>query len=491
MNIKEAKEEIRRSVEVYLEKDEQGEYLIPYIRQRPILVMGPPGIGKTAIVEQIAEELDVALVMYSMTQHTRQSVAGRPLARKRKYCGRIYAVTEYTMSEMLTAIYQVMEQSGKKEGILFLDEINCVSEGLAPVLFRLFRYKRLGNGQFPEGWVIVTAGCQSQYNCLARTFDIPALDRMRYLEVGADFSVWKQYAHRQGIHAAILTFLETHRDWFYSVQAEKNGKHYVTARGWEDLSRAMQAYEKKAYPIDRNLVMQYVRNPEVVDRFGDHYELYQRCKEEYQIDMILNGQVSDDVIKKLQGAEAAEKVLVMGILVERMNQMLCRVVRQERVLQRIKEMLDSAKKEMQQDGIALHIILKCECVRMQTMLEQKQISHSISTEANAEYHRVFQIIQGYTEITEGEISEKEQLTLVKRKLNGRVKKHENEWKVCGQVLENVIFFVKNAWEAEQGLELFLAELTMNEMAVAFLARWDAVGIMTASGNPLESCRNIS
>ena len=56
MNIKQAKEEIKHTVMAYLSKDEQGEYRIPVIRQRPILLMGPPGIGKTQIMEQIAME---------------------------------------------------------------------------------------------------------------------------------------------------------------------------------------------------------------------------------------------------------------------------------------------------------------------------------------------------------------------------------------------------------------------------------------------------
>ena len=54
MNIKRAKQEIKDSIEAYLTKDNYGEYKIPSIRQRPILLMGPPGIGKTQIMEQIA-----------------------------------------------------------------------------------------------------------------------------------------------------------------------------------------------------------------------------------------------------------------------------------------------------------------------------------------------------------------------------------------------------------------------------------------------------
>ena len=51
MDIKRAKQEIMDAVKAYLIRDEDGEYLIPSIRQRPILLMGPPGIGKTQIME--------------------------------------------------------------------------------------------------------------------------------------------------------------------------------------------------------------------------------------------------------------------------------------------------------------------------------------------------------------------------------------------------------------------------------------------------------
>ena len=128
MNIKDAKEQIKNAMTVYFTRDEFGNYAIPIERQRPVFLMGPPGIGKTAIMEQIAQELDVALVSYSMTHHTRQSALGLPFITRKNYGGTEYEVSEYTMSEIIASVYDMIEQSGKKEGILFLDEINCVSE---------------------------------------------------------------------------------------------------------------------------------------------------------------------------------------------------------------------------------------------------------------------------------------------------------------------------------------------------------------------------
>ena len=71
MDIQRAKEEIKRAVQAYLATDDIGRPLIPAVRQRPILLMGPPGVGKTQIMEQIAQECDIALVAYTITHHTR------------------------------------------------------------------------------------------------------------------------------------------------------------------------------------------------------------------------------------------------------------------------------------------------------------------------------------------------------------------------------------------------------------------------------------
>ena len=127
MNIKEAKQEVKNTITAYLKKDDMGSYEIAIERQRPILLMGPPGIGKTAIMEQVAKELGINLVSYTITHHTRQSAIGLPFISQKEYDGREYSVTEYTMSEIIASVYEQIEKSGIHEGILFLDEINCVS----------------------------------------------------------------------------------------------------------------------------------------------------------------------------------------------------------------------------------------------------------------------------------------------------------------------------------------------------------------------------
>ena len=74
MNIKQAKEDIKNAVSAYLTKDQFGNYVIPVERQRPVFLMGAPGIGKTAIMEQIAQELQVEIGRASCRERVCQYV---------------------------------------------------------------------------------------------------------------------------------------------------------------------------------------------------------------------------------------------------------------------------------------------------------------------------------------------------------------------------------------------------------------------------------
>ena len=273
MNIKEAKQEITNTLRAYLAKDELGSYLIPSVRQRPVLLMGPPGIGKTQIMEQIAAETGVGLVSYTITHHTRQSAIGLPFIEKETFDGEEYTLTEYTMSEILASVYRLMKKTGLREGILFLDEINCVSETLAPMMLQFLQCKTFGNQKLPEGWLIVAAGNPPEYNKSVRDFDVVTLDRVKRIDVTEDFGVWKEYAYRHGLHGAVISYVDIKKENFYRIEATVDGLQFVTARGWEDLSELLLAYEKLGLRADRNVIGQYLQFPQVAKDFANYLDL--------------------------------------------------------------------------------------------------------------------------------------------------------------------------------------------------------------------------
>ncbi len=316
MNISRAKQVIKDTVSIYLKRDDNGDYCIPVVRQRPIFLLGAPGIGKTAIMEQIASELGIALVSYSMTHHTRQSALGLPFITTKKYEGEDYSVTEYTMSEIISSVYEAIENSGIKEGILFLDEINCVSETLGPSMLQFLQYKTFGRHAVPEGWVIVTAGNPPEYNRSVREFDIATLDRLKVISVDPDQSAWREYAYARNIHGAVMGYLDIKKDDFYVMEMSPEGRAYVTARGWEDLSEMLKLYEEEDLTADETLIAQYLRCERVAKDFSAYYDMYKKYKKDYRIADILSGNPPMGIYEKVKSAGFDERLSVVGMLMD-------------------------------------------------------------------------------------------------------------------------------------------------------------------------------
>ena len=339
MNIKRAKQEIKDTVEAYLMKDDLGEYRIPAIRQRPVLLMGPPGIGKTQIMEQIAKEMKIGLVAYTITHHTRQSAVGLPFIREKEYDGETRSVTEYTMSEIIASVYEKMEKTGVKEGILFIDEINCVSETLAPTMLQFLQNKTFGNQKVPRGWIIVAAGNPPEYNKSVREFDVVTLDRVREIDVEADFPVWKEYAYLQEIHPAVIYYLELRKGNFYLIETTVDGKAFVTARGWEDLSELIRVYEALGKTVDRDVVYQFIRQRSVAKDFANYLELYYKYKKDYSVEDILNGKWDEATLKKIRAAAFDEHLSIVSLINGRLDEMFVQSCRAEEYISRLYEYL--------------------------------------------------------------------------------------------------------------------------------------------------------
>ena len=339
MNIKEAKQEIKNTLDVYFTKDEFGNYLIPIEKQRPVFLMGPPGIGKTAIMAQIASEMGVGLLSYSMTHHTRQSAIGLPFIEKKVYGGVEYTVSEYTLSEIVASVYQLMENTGLKEGILFLDEINCVSETLAPVMLQLLQYKVFGMHKIPRGWVIVTAGNPPEYNNAVREYDIATWDRLKRIDITPDFEIWKEYAYKSNIHMAIISYLESKTADFYSIETTVDSKSFATARGWEDLSQMITRYEKRGIPVQETLISQYLQHRKVSKSFSAYYDLYVKYRGDYQIDKITDGQWSPATMQKAREAKFDERVMLISLILDALNEDCKDIVDRATLLAEIKKVV--------------------------------------------------------------------------------------------------------------------------------------------------------
>lgn len=465
MNIKQAKQQVKNAMTAYFSKDEFGEYEIPLERQRPIFLMGPPGIGKTAIMEQIAQELGVGLVSYSMTHHTRQSAIGLPFIAKKNYGGKEYSVSEYTMSEIIASVYDLMEETGVKEGILFLDEINCVSETLAPAMLQFLQFKVFGRHRVPDGWIVVTAGNPPEYNNSVREFDIVTWDRLKRIDIEPDYKAWKEYAAETMVHGAIRSYLDIKESDFYRVESTVDGKTFVTARGWSDLSDMLRLYEKNGLKVDAELVIQYLQNKEVAKGFALYYDLYNKYQSDYQIGRIFAGEADEEVLSRAREAKYDEKLSLLGLLLSGLEEKFAAVETQEKVA----ESLLAAAKELRgagDDALAALIAEKKEelaAAKQAGKLSRREAQIRRRTIAALEWAQ--EQIASPAEVTDALRA----LIIARREELGKAAQ------AAGAALENSFTFCETAFGEGRELLILVTELTADSHSAHFIARYGSEG----------------
>ncbi len=472
MNIKQAKEYIKHSVKLYLKKDEFGEYRVPVVRQRPIFLLGAPGLGKTAVMEQIAQELGIALVSYSMTHHTRQSALGLPFITQKSYGGREYSVSEYTMSEIIASVYDTMEASGIREGILFLDEINCVSETLAPSMLQFLQYKVFGRHKVPDGWVIVTAGNPPEYNKSVREFDVVTLDRLKILEVEPDYRVWKEYASDRHLHSAIVNYLDLKKDHFYCMEMTARGRSYVTARGWEDLSQILTLYEEEQMPVDESLVGQYLRNEKVVKEFTAYYDLYNKYKRDYRIEEILAGKPSEQAVARAREAAFDERLSLLGMLLDRVQADMKDVMEQGAYLSDLRAPLKAVKAQAEgaraEQVIAL---LERQAQGRQKLLDSLQTAGALSDADRKKHRLVLRFLEeSRKELYVGDLADgAAAFRFLKERYDGQVARLKRETEETKGRLHALFSFVEEAFAEGNEMLVLVTELTVNSFSAQFIA----------------------
>lgn len=472
MNIQEAKEQIKQSVSIYLMRDEFGNYRIPLERQRPVFLLGAPGIGKTAIMEQIAGELQIGLVSYSMTHHTRQSALGLPVIVHREYQGKRYDVSQYTMSEIISSIYENMEKSGKKEGILFLDEINCVSETLAPSMLQFLQYKTFGSHRIPDGWIVVTAGNPPEFNRSVHEFDVVTLDRLRVMEIRPDYEVWKNYAVKKGIHKAILTYLDIRREDFYQVENTVDGKSYVTARGWEDLSEAITLHEEKGFPVNDALVGQYLRNDRICGEFASYYELYRKYRTDYQIREILEGRETEAVRERASDASFDERITIMGLLLEAFFPKVQANMETETCLKQLLPILREMKESLADEKApTLSQQLTVLIQEKDEDLAQKESSGSLTDDERhvLQYQMLFaeEILRQYRMMKP--IGREAEFRILQEEYSRRVAEMKETVTEISLELKQLFRFTAECFGEGNEMLVLVTELTVHKAAAAFIA----------------------
>lgn len=471
MNIAQAKDEIKRALQIYFRKDETGMYTCPPERQRPILLIGPPGIGKTAVMEQIARECNVGLVAYTMTHHTRQSAIGLPRIVSREYDGVQTHVTEYTLSEIVASVRDCTARTGLTEGILFIDEINCVSETLAPVMLQLLQSKTFGMHPVPSGWLICAAGNPPEYNRSARPFDLVTLDRVRCIPIEPDLDCWLDYAVSRNLHEAVLSFLQMNPEAFYQAESSAARQVFVTARGWEDLSFLIRSSEQLGLPLGESQIRQYLGSDRTAKEFAAYYRLCCTCRTDYDIRSILDGSTGKDRLEahktQLQKVSFEERYLIssmiLGILCREMEAYQQKADLYERLLDFSGSFTDTGASDLFRSRI----------LEEEVRMKKRKAAGLLPPQEEHRQRALLHLLEQLRERSASgqDVSFPAQNAVLAEELAGMQKDTAHTAQNILEMLEKAFSFAGSYCAEDQEMLVLVSGLSRNKNAVRFLSRY--------------------
>lgn len=195
----------------------------------PVMLWGPPGVGKSQLVAQVAARHGVPVIDIRLSQMEPSDLRGIPFR-----CGER---VEWAVPAMLPD----PERHGP-EGVLFLDEITSAPPAVSAAAYQLILDRRLGDYRVPPGWAIFAAGNRQGDRGVTYSMPAPLANRFSHFEVETHLDDWVTWAYRQGIDERIVAFLRFRPELLFDFDPAHNPVAFPTPRSWEFAHRGLQKF---------------------------------------------------------------------------------------------------------------------------------------------------------------------------------------------------------------------------------------------------------
>ncbi len=196
----------------------------------PVMLWGPPGVGKSQMVAQVASTHNVPVIDIRLSQMEPSDLRGIPF--------RADDSVEWAVPSMLPDA----ERHGPK-GILFLDEITSAPPSVSAAAYQLILDRKLGNYEVPEGWAIFAAGNRQGDRGVTYTMPAPLANRFSHYEVEVNLDDWVAWAWDRGINDRLIAFLRFRPDLLFDFDPAHNPVAFPSPRSWEFAHNALHKFE--------------------------------------------------------------------------------------------------------------------------------------------------------------------------------------------------------------------------------------------------------
>ena len=260
--------------------------------QIPTFLWGAPGIGKSSIVKQIAQEKDVNFIDLRLSLLDPTDLKGIPFYDKESHTA-------------LWAPPAFLPRDGV--GILFLDELNTAPPAVQASAYQLILDRKVGEYTLPDGYAIVAAGNRESDRGIVYKMPSPLANRFVHLEMEVSVEDWKDWAYSAGIDDRIIAYIAYKNEDLFSFDPKLNEKSFATPRSWEFVNNILKSsmpanlvLESVAGAIGRERAVNFLSFSKVMGRLPD-------------LDAILSGESSDQS-KEIDVLYALSAGLVSKIL---------------------------------------------------------------------------------------------------------------------------------------------------------------------------------
>lgn len=198
----------------------------------PVMLWGPPGVGKSQIVQQIASSHDAKVIDVRLSQMEPSDLRGIPM--------RVDNLVEWAIPSMLPNA----ERHGET-GILFLDEITSAPPSVSAAAYQLILDRSLGEYRVPDGWAIFAAGNRQGDRGVTYTMPSPLANRFSHFDVDINLDDWVSWAYSNGIDDRVIAFLRFRPEKLFEFDPAHNPVAFPTPRSWEFANNALQKFEQQ------------------------------------------------------------------------------------------------------------------------------------------------------------------------------------------------------------------------------------------------------
>ncbi len=196
----------------------------------PVMLWGPPGVGKSMMVMQVADNHDVPLIDIRLSQMEPSDLRGIPFR------------AEETVEWAVPAMLPNAKRHGEK-GILFLDEITSAPPSVSAAAYQLILDRKLGEYEVPDGWAIIAAGNRQGDRGVTCSMPAPLSNRFSHYEVDINLDDWVAWAYANEVDERIIAFLRFRPDLLFEFDPAHNPVAFPSPRSWEFAHRALHKFD--------------------------------------------------------------------------------------------------------------------------------------------------------------------------------------------------------------------------------------------------------